>query len=314
MAGAATTADGVRMDGVRVQRGQRIVLNGLSFAVAPGEVVGLLGPNGAGKTTTLAVLATLCRPAAGRAWVGGFATDREAASIRRILGYVPQSLAVYPTLTARENLQCFAGLGGNSLSIDAVLRAVGLADRADDVVATYSGGMQRRLNLACGVLHRPRVLLLDEPTVGVDPQSRARIFATVREQAQAGAAVLYSTHYMEEAEQLCDRVVLIDAGRVLASGTPAELIARHGSGVRVAITTREPLPAGWLTPVPRARAQPAPADRGVGVTVAIDTIAEAPHVLEAVRAAGGDVLELRVVSPSLQDVFLDLTGRGLRDG
>jgi ABC-2 type transport system ATP-binding protein len=277
--------------------------------------VGLLGPNGAGKTTTLSVLATLRRPDAGQAWVDGWATDREGAAVRRVLGYVPQGLAVYPTLTARENLRCFAGLLGGAGAIDAVLAAVGLTDRADDVVATYSGGMQRRLNLACGIVHRPRVLLLDEPTVGVDPQSRERIFAAVRAQAAAGAAVLYTTHYMEEAEQLCDRVVLLDAGRVVASGTPAALVQAHARGVRVEIVTRERLPHGWLVRVPEAQPQPLAAV-GEGpprTTVSIAAVASAPRLLEAVAACGAELLEFRVVRPSLQDVFLDLTGRALRD-
>jgi ABC-2 type transport system ATP-binding protein len=222
---------------LRVRYGERQALDGLSFAVRAGEVVGLLGPNGAGKTTTLLVLATLRRPDSGNARVAGRPTDRDGAAVRRVLGYVPQNLAVYPTLTARENLLFFARLFGLARAearhaVEWALALVGLDDRADDVVATFSGGMQRRLNLACGLLHRPRVVLLDEPTVGVDPQSRERIFAAVRGQAAAGAAVLYSTHYMEEAERLCDRVVLLDGGRVVASGSPAALIGEGGGNLQ----------------------------------------------------------------------------------
>ena len=303
----------VRLEAVCVQRGDRRVLNDLSFAVEAGEVVGLLGPNGAGKTTTLSVLATLRRPDTGRAWVDGHATDREGQAVRRVLGYVPQSLAIYPTLTGRENLRCFAGLVRASAAIDTVLAAVGLSERADDVVATYSGGMQRRLNLACGVLHRPRVLLLDEPTVGVDPQSRERIFATIRDQAAGGAAVLYSTHYMEEAEQLCDRVVLLDGGRVIAQGTPAELVRAHAQGVRVEVVTHGPLPGDWLVRVPAATRVTTETGSPARTTVWIDVVTTAPRVLEAVGACGAELLEFRVVRPSLQDVFLDLTGRALRD-
>lgn len=309
--------------GVRVRRGDRLVLDGLGFEVRAGEIVGLLGPNGAGKTTTLSVLATLRRPESGTARVGGFDVVTDGAAVRRVLGYVPQSLAVYPTLTARENLRCFAGLLGlpRSLTADRVAQAladVGLDERGDDVVATFSGGMQRRLNLAGGLLHDPRVVLLDEPTVGVDPQSRERIFTAVRARAAAGAAVLYSTHYMEEAERLCDRVVLIDRGRVLASGEPASLVRDHTRGARVEIVTRTPLGAEWLARVdgaqlaaPEAGAPPAAA--GARVVIALDDVGRAPRVLEAVAAGGGELLEFHVNQPSLQDVFLDLTGRELRD-
>ena len=247
----------VRVEGLRVSYGARPALDGVSFEVAPGEIVGLLGPNGAGKTTTLSVLATLRRPDAGDAEVAGISTRRHPARVRRLLGFVPQSLAVYPTLTARENVRCFAGvLGlGRRAAREATgeaLRTVGLAERAGDVVATFSGGMQRRLNLACALLHRPAVLLLDEPTVGVDPQSRERILDTVRAQAAAGTAILYSTHLMDEAERLCDRVVLIDGGRVVAMGSPSEL-TRHDGGVRLVLVTRDPL-AGRLARRLRGRA------------------------------------------------------------
>jgi ABC-2 type transport system ATP-binding protein len=304
---------------LRVLYGDRWALGGLSFEVGAGEVVGLLGPNGAGKTTTLSVLATLRRPDGGTATVAGHTTDREAAAVRRVLGYVPQNLAIYPTLTARENLLFFSRLFGlrGSMAKDAArsaLGVVGLEERADDIVATFSGGMQRRLNLACGLLHRPQVVLLDEPTVGVDPQSRERIFDAVREQATAGAAVLYSTHYMEEAERLCDRVVLIDGGVVVASGTPAALIAESGGGLQLDVTTRVALVDGWLDSMPRAQAQAAVAspEGGFVTRVALDELAVATAVLER-AAARGVMLDFRLHRPTLQEVFLRLTGRGMRD-
>jgi ABC-2 type transport system ATP-binding protein len=306
----------VRAAGLRLSYGARLALDGVSFEVAAGEIVGLLGPNGAGKTTTLSVLATLRRTEAGDAEVGGVSTRRDPARVRRMLGLVPQSLAVYPTLTARENLGCFAGVLGlgrraGREAARGALATVGLAERADDVVATFSGGMQRRLNLACALLHRPAVLLLDEPTVGVDPQSREHILDTVRAQAAAGTAVLYSTHLMDEAERLCDRVVLIDGGRVVAAGSPAEL-TRDAAGVRLVLVTRDPPPAGWLDGVPGARIVAgetrAPA-RGHRNEVVIDALPLAARVLE--RA--GEVLELHVQPPDLQDVFLRVTGRDLRD-
>jgi len=307
----------VRAAGLRLSYGSRTVLDGVSFEVAAGEIVGLLGPNGAGKTTTLSVLATLRRADAGDAEVTGISVQRDAARVRRVLGLVPQALAVYPTLTALENLRCFAGiLGvGRGAVRDVALRAldlVGLAERASDAVATFSGGMQRRLNLAVALLRRPAVLLLDEPTAGVDPQSRERILETVRAVAAAGTAVLYSTHLMDEAERLCDRVVLIDHGRVVAAGSPAELTARADGAVRLVLVTRDPLPDGWLDAIPGARAvsgeQFVPA-RGHRQEVAIAALALAGRVLEC----AGDVLELHVHQPDLQDVFFHLTGRALRD-
>jgi ABC-2 type transport system ATP-binding protein len=307
----------LRAAGLRLSYGARPALDGVSFEVAAGEIVGLLGPNGAGKTTTLAVLATLRRPDAGDAEVAGVSTRRDPAHVRRLLGLVPQSLAVYPSLTARENLRCFAGVLGlrrraGAEAARGALETVGLTDRANDVVATFSGGMQRRLNLACALLHRPAVLLLDEPTVGVDPQSRERILDTVRAQAAAGTAVLYSTHLMDEAERLCDRVVLMDGGRVVAEGSPASLTRQADGGIRLVLVTRGPLADGWLDGVPGARLMPAepvgPA-RGHRHDVAIDALPLAARVLE--RA--GDVLELHVHRPDLQDVFLRMTGHALRD-
>jgi ABC-2 type transport system ATP-binding protein len=309
----------IRARELRLRYGERWALDGLSFEVGRGEVVGLLGPNGAGKTTTLSVLATLRRPESGVAEVGGFNTGDGAAGVRRALGYVPQNLALYPTLTARENALVFARLFGLSrgAALEAVQRAlalVGLGDRADDLVSAYSGGMQRRLNLACGLLHRPVALLLDEPTVGVDPQSRERIFDAVREQAQAGAAVLYSTHYMEEAERLCDRVVLIDSGKVVAAGTPAELIEQHGGGLRLEIDTRAALPPAWLGDIAGAREGPsAPHGGAFVVLVALDDLAAAARVLDRAASLGQGVLDFRLQQPSLQEVFLRLTGKDLRD-
>jgi ABC-2 type transport system ATP-binding protein len=309
----------IRAADLRVSFGDRAALDGLSFEVGRGEVVGLLGPNGAGKTTTLSVLATLRRPDAGGAEIAGHDVVAAAAAARRELGYVPQSLAIYPTLSASENAVFFARLFGIDAtaarsSAARVLEIVGLAERAGDIVATFSGGMQRRLNLACGLLHHPQVLLLDEPTVGVDPQSRERIFAAVREQTIAGAAVLYSTHYMEEAERLCDRVVLIDSGRLVAAGTPAELIERYGGGSHLEVATRAAPPPGWLDGIDGARALGGQADDGhYRSRVALDDLAGAAAVLERAARQGVAVLDFNLHQPNLQEVFLQLTGRDLRD-
>ena len=321
---AATGEPLIRVEALRVRYGTRWALDGLSFAVGAGEVVGLLGPNGAGKTTTLSVLATLRPPTEGTAAIAGCDVDRAPAAARRSLGLVPQTIALYPPLTARENLRFFARLLGLSRrqAGDAIAQAfeiAGLADRADDVVATFSAGMQRRLNLACALLHTPRVLLLDEATVGVDPQSRERIFAAVRAQAAAGTAVLYSTHYMEEAERLCARVILIDHGRTVAAGSPAALVRQTARGPRLTVVTRQALPPGWLDGIGGAR--PLPADqlgdgaaaRGDATHIAIDDPAIATQVLARAAAAGGEVTEFHLHQPTLLDVFMELTGSALRD-
>jgi len=297
------------------------VLDELTFEVAPGEIVGLLGPNGAGKTTTLAVLSTLLAPHAGEIRVAGHDLRREARAVRRAIGRVPQEVALYPTLTGRENAVFFARLGGArrapaSRAAAVVLEQVGLAARADEPAATYSGGMQRRLSLACGLLGSPAVLLLDEPTVGVDPQSFESIVAAIRAHAKGGAALLYSTHHMEEAEQLCDRVVLIDRGRAVATGTPASVIRAAVPGVLIDVVTRDALPDGWLHGIARARATAAPHTdapaRGIAVRVALDDTDAAPRVLEQ-AARGGGLIDFRVHRPSLHDAFLALTGHALRD-
>ncbi|HSP98736.1 MAG TPA: ABC transporter ATP-binding protein [Candidatus Dormibacteraeota bacterium] len=305
---------------LRVRYGDRWALEGLSFEVAAGELVGLIGPNGAGKTTAMSVLATLRRPDAGAAEIAGHDAVRDAGAARRALGYVPQNLAVYPTLTARENAVLFArlfGLRGRAVrdAAGAALALVGLEERADDVVSTFSGGMQRRLNLACGLLHRPRVLLLDEPTVGVDPQSRERIFEAVQAQAGSAAAVLYSTHYMEEAERLCDRVLLVDGGRVVAAGTPAALIDEAGGGMRLEVSTRSPLPGGWLEGLEAAPLLAPAEDHVVGfrTRIALGDLTAASAVLDRAAAHGGGVLDFHLHQPGLQEVFLRLTGHDLRD-
>ncbi|HXD91207.1 MAG TPA: ABC transporter ATP-binding protein, partial [Candidatus Binataceae bacterium] len=245
-------ADDLLIEAVALRKsyGSRRVLDEVSLAVRRGEVVGLLGPNGAGKTTTISILAMLLRPDAGEVRICGAVARSGENAIRRKLGYVPQSLALYRSLSGRQNLELFARLHGiergaaRAASIRA-LETVGLVDRAHDPVATLSGGMQRRLNLACGIVHHPEVLLLDEPTVGVDPQARESILLTVRNLAQAGAAVIYSTHYMEEVESACTRAILIDHGHLVAEGTIAELIARGGDHPVIEITFRDAPRTGW---------------------------------------------------------------------
>jgi len=213
--------------------GQRTAVDDVGFHIDPGERYGLLGPNGAGKTTTISMVCGLLRPDAGDIEVAGHHVDRHATRAKAAIGYVPQEIALYPDLTGRENLRFFARLYGlrgvhRDERVDACLELVGLAERADDRVDKYSGGMQRRLNIAAGLLHEPRLLVLDEPTVGVDPQSRNAILESIESLGTAGLAVLYTTHYMEEAERLCDRIGILDEGRLIAEGTRAELVDLMG--------------------------------------------------------------------------------------
>jgi len=303
----------VVVEGVVKRYGTRAALDGVDLRVQAGEIVGLLGPNGAGKSTTLSILATLLTADAGRVTVGGHALPAGARAVRRLLGLVPQRLALYPSLTADENLRFFGRMLGLDLaaaraaSADA-LRAAGLDTRADEPIQRFSVGMCRRLNLAAGLLHRPRVVLLDEPTVGVDPQSRERIFEAVTALAAAGAAVLYSTHYMEEAARLCGRVVLLDGGRVVASGTPAELVRTSGLRPRLELRLGGALPTGWLAGVHGARE----VERRDGhVAVLVD---DGGQVAELLRLAGpADVRDVALHRPDLADVFFARTGRALRD-
>jgi len=298
--------------------GDRIALDGVSLTVAAGEVVGLLGPNGAGKTTTASILSGVIPPDSGEVRIGGATMNGTSSQARRNLGLVPQSIALYPTLTARENLHFFGRMQG--LRRDAavkrteeLLEEVGLSDRADDPIGPFSGGMKRRLNLACGMIHEPCAVLLDEPTVGVDPQSRGRIFTIVETARARGVAILYSTHYMEEVERLADRVILIDRGRVVAQGTSAQLIARAGAEPRIEVTTARPLPPEWAHGVAGVRELAREGDEGARVSLALPHVDQAPEILRMAERDGGQVVEFYLHRPNLQDAFLALTGRALRD-
>src|SRR6516164_4698906 len=215
---------------LRREYGGREVVRGVSLEIPAGEIFGLLGPNGAGKTTLLSMISTRLRPTSGDAWVHGKHVTQDVDAVRRLLNVAPQEEALYPSLSAAENLSFFAELYGvprseRPLRLAEALEAVGLSGRKDDRVSSYSGGMRRRLNLGCALVTAPRLVLLDEPTVAVDPQSRAHIFDAVRELRARGTTMVYTTHYLEEAENLCDRIAIIDDGRVVACGTVNELLA-----------------------------------------------------------------------------------------
>ena len=295
----------------------RPVLTDVSLALRPGEIVGLLGPNGAGKTTTLSILATLLLPDAGRVLVCGRSAATERRRLRGVIGLVPQSLALYPTLDPTQNVRYFArmqGLGRREAAAACarVLADVDLVERARDATASLSGGMQRRLNLACGIVHRPAVLLLDEPTVGVDLASRAQILRLVRRLRDEGSAVIYSTHYMEEAEQICDRVLLIDQGRLIADGSVEQLIALAGGRPRMTLSWRGTLPRDWWRRLAGVRAL-AGAAEDARATLEMASVAQVGPLLDEARARGAAVVDFSVHSPTLADAFVSLTGRRLHD-
>lgn len=298
--------------------GDNVAVDGVSFQIAAGETYGLLGPNGAGKTTTITMIAGLLTPDAGSVLVAGEPLTGDRKSL---IGLVPQDIALYPDLSARENLQFFGrlqNLRGERLTsrIAEVLEVVGLSDRAKDRIDTYSGGMKRRANIAVGLLHEPRLLILDEPTVGVDPQSRNSILEAVTELGGAGMAVLYTTHYMEEAERLCDRVGIIDSGRLVAEGTRDELIAQLDEQATVAfrVAAGPDQVVAWRTELeqlPIVTAVQA-VDGGLQVVSRQGGALIAPAV-QAAQRAGVDVLGVDVREPDLEAVFLHLTGKALRD-
>jgi ABC-2 type transport system ATP-binding protein len=308
----------IEAEDLRKRYGQRLALDGVSFSVHSGEIVGLLGPNGAGKTTTLSILSGVIVPDSGRASIASHDLAADPRIARRCLGLVPQSLALYPTLTALENLMFWGRIQGMASS-DAMKRArglleeVGLDDRANDAVEDFSGGMMRRLNIACGMMHSPAAIMLDEPTVGVDPQSRGRIFAVVENAAQAGAAILYSTHYMEEAERLCNRIVLIDHGKIVAQGTDRELIALAGTEPRIEIMTKKALPRGWSEGIAGVSELPWEVVDGFAAALSLHTLDQVPDVIRRAGEVGDEVIEFHVHRPNLQDAFLKLTGHALRD-
>jgi ABC-2 type transport system ATP-binding protein len=304
-------------NGLRKSYGSRLVLDGVSLSVNVGEIVGLLGPNGAGKTTTLSLLATLIEPDAGTVRIAGTIPSPKHFALRRRLGFVPQAIALYPSLSGFRNLELFARLHGISrrqarIESMRALEEVGLAERAHDPVAVLSGGMKRRLNLACGLVHRPDLLLLDEPTVGVDPQSREQILETVRRAAESGAAVVYSTHYMEEVERICSRALLIDRGKAVAAGTIAELIALGGRHPLMELIFQDAAPPDWCNGLAGISQIAIPHANGK-VALQLESFALVSPILDRARAAGAKVLEFSVHAPNLSDAFIALTGHALRD-
>jgi len=313
-------ADGCVLEcrGLRRYFGKIVAVDGVGFHIDPGETYGLLGPNGAGKTTTISMVTGLLERDAGEVTVAGEPMTTHSVRAKSALGYVPQDLAIYPDLSGRENLMFFARLYGMSTAqaksrSDEVLALTGLADRAGDQTKQYSGGMKRRLNIGIGLLHRPRLLILDEPTVGVDPQSRNAILESVEGLSGAGMAVLYTTHYMEEAERLCDRIGIIDHGKLIAEGTRADLVSMVGEGDQVRLSATGDLTGAAAKLSARSWVRQAKAlDGGIDLVVE-NARSELPAILTDAAADGVAVRSVEVTEPDLEAVFLHLTGRALRD-
>ncbi len=305
-------------DDLHKSYGRIQAVRGVSLTIARGELFGLLGPNGAGKTTLISLLTGLIPPTQGRIVVAGRDLAHAAQAVKARVGLVPQDLALYPTLSARDNLAFFGriyGLTGRRLRerVEAVLQIVGLADRADDAIQTYSGGMKRRINLAAGLLHEPEVLFLDEPTVGVDPQSRNAIFESVLALNRAGMTVIYTTHYMEEAERLCQRVAIMDGGRIIALDTPAALIRSLGEGL-----IRVGLPAGHLEQVAGQIGRVAAVKQVTRRDGLLHIEALRPQealleLLDLTNRLDVRITSLEILEANLETVFLHLTGKRLRD-
>ncbi len=307
-----------QIEGLVKSYGPLRAVDGVSFTVAKGELYGLLGPNGAGKTTIMSMLSGLLAPDEGRILFDSVDLASEPLKVKAQLGVVPQEPALYENLSARENLHFWGGLYGLSgaplkAAVDRVLDLVGLTDRAKDPVKQYSGGMKRRINLALGLVHAPRAVLMDEPTVGIDPQARLNILESVKQVAAAGTTVIYTTHYLEEVEQLCDRIAIMDHGKILAEGTLDELKSRVGG--RDVVTVRGPFDSALVMPrlETLAGVQVTSVEPGRMVLTVEGSGRGSVELLGRVLAADLPIDGISIQPPSLNTLFLNLTGRELRD-
>jgi ABC-2 type transport system ATP-binding protein len=310
------TAPVLEVADARKRYGPTVALDGVCLSIAGGELFGLLGPNGAGKTTLISILTGLTDADGGTVRLFGEPFDRGRRDLRRLVGIGTQDLSIYPDLTARENLRFFGklyGVRGNDLSarIEEVLAAVGLADRGDDRAGTFSGGMKRRLNLAAAVVHRPKLVFLDEPTTGVDPQSRNHIYQQVKALNAAGVTVVYTSHYLEEVEHLCRRIAILDGGKVRACDTLPNLLKTLDASLRLSVSNAPPDFAGRLAAVDGVKRVEARPD---GFKLVAEDLPPVLARVAALCAASGAVLTaVSAREPTLERVFLHLTGRELRD-
>jgi len=303
---------------LRKSFGDLKAVQGMSFAAATGEVLSLLGPNGAGKSTTISMLSGLLAPTSGDASIMGHSVRSEPQAAKASLGVVPQDIALYLDLSARENLEFWGkmyGLRGTALRqrVDEVLEIIGLTERQRDRVAKFSGGMKRRVNIAVALLHKPAVVIMDEPTVGIDPQSRRHILDNVKHLNRDGMTVLYTTHYMEEAAELSNHIAIMDAGKIIACGTHAELMRLVGEQTRLELKLSAPgetVLGAWrqVDGVSRAFAQ-----NGTVTVLAQDSNVVLPRLFDSAARLGTRITAVGIQEPSLESVFLQLTGKALRD-
>ena len=300
---------------VRKRFGKTTALDGVSLVVNEGETFGLLGPNGAGKTTLISILCGLAAADAGEVRLFGKPFHRTDRDLRRLVGIGTQDLSIYPDLSARENLRFFGklyGIRGTELEkrVDELLASVGLSERADDRAGTFSGGMKRRLNLAVAIVHRPRLLFLDEPTTGVDPQSRNHIFGQVKALTATGVTVIYTSHYMEEVQKLCKRIAILEAGKLLACDTLPNLLKLLDATIRLSVANAPPDFPNRLAAIPGVKH----VEASDGFKLTVDDAAIV--LIELVHVCAESQVELTAITtrdPTLERVFLHLTGRELRD-
>ena len=312
------TMNAIEINNLQKSFGDLKAVDGVSFAVQEGEIFSLLGPNGAGKTTTLSMLSTLLRPDDGDALVLGHSIRSEPMKVKESLGVVPQEIALYEDLSARENLVFWGkmyGLRGTALKnrVDEVLETIGLTDRQKGRISKFSGGMKRRVNIGVALLHKPRVIYMDEPTVGIDPQSRRSILDSVVSLKDQGMTVLYTTHYMEEAQELSDHIAIMDNGKVIAAGTPDELVKLVGQSDRITLTINSEssrvLEQWRATP----GVQNISEEDGKLTLLVDDSNRVLPRLFDAAAASGIRITSVEIQVPNLESVFLHLTGRALRD-
>ena len=313
-----TTVNAIQVEDLRKSFGDFRAVQGASFHAEKGEILSLLGPNGAGKSTTISMLCGLLQPTSGEAAIMGHSLRQDPQAAKASLGVVPQDIALYPDLSARENLVFWGkmyGLRGSALKarVDEVLAIIGLADRQKDKVGKFSGGMKRRVNIGAALLHKPAVVIMDEPTVGIDPQSRRHILDNVKELNQQGMTVLYTTHYMEESAELSDHIAIMDKGKVIAYGTHDELIRLVGEQTRIdlAITgEKEQILPLWKNVEGVAQVD---STNGTITALVDDSNRVLPLFFDAAAQSGVRITSIEIQEPNLETVFLHLTGRALRD-
>lgn len=313
-----TVVPAIEVQGLRKSFGENHAVQGVNFKVDQGEIFSLLGPNGAGKTTTISMLSCLLRPDEGDAQIMGHSISTNQRGVKSVLGVVPQDIALYEDLTARENLVFWGkmyGLRGGALKsrVDEVLDVIGLRDRASERVGKYSGGMKRRVNIGVALLHKPKVIYMDEPTVGIDPQSRRNILDSVILLKNEGMTVLYTTHYMEEAQEISDHIGIMDHGQLIAHGTHDELVKMVGQQTRIDLTLN-----GNMDTVIPAWKELADVSRvtlnGELISVLVqDSNLTLPHLFETATKYSARITSVNISEPNLEAVFLHLTGRALRD-